>query len=387
SSANELKRKFLHLFEKSTQTDAIPLKDNSFTVDNSVSEMTVLIFKTDDSVPTELVTPEGKILTSDSKSEGLQWHHESGYDMITISKPASGKWKAKAEIDPDNRVLVVTNLKLKSNKFTHNFLKGDIITIYTDLEEEKKIIKKQEFLKLVTFNLKINGRDNAYKLNDNGSIPDAKPQDGIFSSIIETAGLEESNDVLIEAKGATFHRQLRHSFKVFKSPFTIDVEEPVDERPFDFSVTIKPYLFVKNSVNIHIELPDGKTLTAKPTVNQRWRASIPTIYQGNNIQVSLKGKRYSQSEPYQYSESYVLPSTVTEEVVTKEPEEVMEQPPVILEKDVSVKEEQAPPKEITPPPPPVTEKKTEEPPVKKEEKQVAKTEPVIPEPEKLVEPE
>lgn len=348
--------------------------------------MTVLIFKTDNSVPTELVSPDGTVLTSESTAEGLQWHHESGYDMITISKPVSGKWKAKAEIDPDNRVLVVTNLKLKSNKFTHNFLKGDIITIYSDLEEDNKIIKKQEFLKLVTFNLKINGADNAYKLNDNGSIPDAKPQDGIFSSIIETAGLGESNDVLIEAKGATFNRQLRHSFKVFKSPFTLNVEEPVDGQPFNFSVTIKPYVFVKDSVNIHIELPDGKILTAKADVNQRWKTSIPANYQGNNIQVSLEGKRYSQSGPYQYSESYGLPSitkedVVKEEVVIEEPEKVMEKPPIVLKKHVAVKEEPAPPKEITPPPPPVTEEKIAEPPVKKEDQPIAKTEALTPEPE------
>lgn len=369
SSANELKRQFLHLFEKSTQADAIPLKDNSFTVDKSVSEMTVLIFRTKNSRPTELISPKGESLNSHNSKKDMQWYQDAGYDMITIKNPVPGKWKAKAEIDPDNRVLVVTNLKLKSNKFNHNFLKGDVITIYADLEEENRIMKKQEFLKLVTFSLKINGNDNVYKLSDDGEHPDAKPRDGIFSSIIETNNLDESNEILIQAKGATFDRQLRHSFKVFKSPINISVKDPEDNQPFDFSVSIKPYLFLKGSISIQIELPDGKTLQPKPFVNQQWMAEIPTTYQGNNIQVNITGKRYVHSEPHQYSESYLLPSIVSEETVIEQPTKAPAPSVQEEKKEPSVKQvvtkatEPLPEKKKetkTPPPPAEGKKKSEE---------------------------
>lgn len=50
--AEQLQRVFLHLFEKAAKRDTVPLKENTFKIDDSVTEMTVLVFRQADSKPT-----------------------------------------------------------------------------------------------------------------------------------------------------------------------------------------------------------------------------------------------------------------------------------------------------------------------------------------------
>ena len=52
-NAEQLQRVFLHLFEKAAQRDTVPLTDNNFKIDDSVSEMTLLVFRRAGSKPTE----------------------------------------------------------------------------------------------------------------------------------------------------------------------------------------------------------------------------------------------------------------------------------------------------------------------------------------------
>lgn len=57
-TADELQRVFLHLFEKAAQRDTVPLTDNNFKIDASVSEMTLLVFRSEGTRDTELVLPD-----------------------------------------------------------------------------------------------------------------------------------------------------------------------------------------------------------------------------------------------------------------------------------------------------------------------------------------
>ena len=57
-SADRLQRVFLKIFEQVGKPDAVPLKGNKFTVDSSVREATVLLFRTPGSADPVLVSPD-----------------------------------------------------------------------------------------------------------------------------------------------------------------------------------------------------------------------------------------------------------------------------------------------------------------------------------------
>ncbi len=57
-SAEQLERIFLRLFEKTTKPDTVPLVDNKFLIDESILELTLLVFKPQNARPTEVIEPD-----------------------------------------------------------------------------------------------------------------------------------------------------------------------------------------------------------------------------------------------------------------------------------------------------------------------------------------
>ena len=93
NDADRLKRIFLRIFEKVAKPDTVPLKDNKFRIDKSVKEATLLVFRSDDSEPTKILMPDGSSFCSDDPPEGVSWHRDDGYDLLTLSNPAAGGWQ------------------------------------------------------------------------------------------------------------------------------------------------------------------------------------------------------------------------------------------------------------------------------------------------------
>ncbi len=111
--AASLQRVFLHMFEQAASPDSIPLLDNRFDVDSSVSEMTLLVFRAKSAEPLQLVDPAGEVFDEGSHPDNVSWRGESGYDLVTVGGPETGTWQINTEPDADNRVLIVTDLKLE----------------------------------------------------------------------------------------------------------------------------------------------------------------------------------------------------------------------------------------------------------------------------------
>ncbi|HEB95952.1 MAG TPA: VWA domain-containing protein, partial [Sedimenticola thiotaurini] len=111
TDAARLQRVFLRIFEKVGQPDSVPLKDNRFRIDSSIEEATLLVFRADGAAATRVVMPDGTSFGSDDAPANVSWHRDAGYDLLTVRKPQTGEWRIQAAVDPDNRVLVVTDLK------------------------------------------------------------------------------------------------------------------------------------------------------------------------------------------------------------------------------------------------------------------------------------
>ncbi|MCK5648653.1 MAG: VWA domain-containing protein, partial [Gammaproteobacteria bacterium] len=128
-SAEQLERIFLRLFEKTTKPDSVPLVDNKFVVDESILELTLLVFKPQNARPTEVIEPGKKKYMQKNAPSYVKWQSEKNYDLITISKPKTGEWSINAQTDPDNRVLVVTNLQIQTNRIPNNLFVGENLNL------------------------------------------------------------------------------------------------------------------------------------------------------------------------------------------------------------------------------------------------------------------
>lgn len=235
--AEQLQRVFLHLFEKATKRDNVPLTGNHFKIDDSISEMTVLVFRKADSKPTELVKPDQTKIGVMNEDSNVRWQHgETGYDLITITEPQIGAWTIDAALDPDNRVMVLTGLKLKTTDLPNNILIGEVFDFDVSLTNQDKAITKQNFLKLV----------NA-KLTHENEIMDVLEEDinssqrkGNYRTQIGETFQPGRNDVVAIVSSGTFERQRRQSINVIETPFEITTEQLLDEQTRTHRLTLKP---------------------------------------------------------------------------------------------------------------------------------------------------
>ena len=211
-NAEQLQRIFLRIFEKVGRPDTLPLKDNKFNVDASIEEVTLLIFRQADAPATKVVTPSGTVFDAETAPGSVSWHRDEGYDLLTISQPEVGEWSVQAAMDPDNRVVVVTNLKMRADELPSRLIVGETFPLTVHFTNEDKQITRKEFLDVVNINgehTDSNGASEPIPIRDDGEAPDATAGDGLFTLGVGEDMAPGKVELVINAEGKTFQREQR----------------------------------------------------------------------------------------------------------------------------------------------------------------------------------
>jgi uncharacterized protein (TIGR03503 family) len=194
------------------------LKDNKFSIDESITEATVLVFHKADALPTEVLPPSGEVFGAETKPANVEWHRDQGYDMLTIADPAAGEWKIRAEVDPENRVMVVTDLKMLTSELPNRLVLGQLLPFEVSFTDHGKLITKPAFLHVVEVAARqhdASGEQEPKPLLDDGGDEDETASDGRFSMLFGGDTLNSGRgELVIDAKGRTFVREKRMTFEV-----------------------------------------------------------------------------------------------------------------------------------------------------------------------------
>ncbi len=234
----DLQRIFFKMFERATKPDTVPLIGNNFTVDKSIKEMTLLIFKDNDSKKsTQLFDPSGRIINKHKKYRDVSWRSEEGYDLVTVTKPKSGKWQLDAKKDGDNRVMVVTDLKLIAKAPPPYILPNQPLSIIAELQNKGKVIRKNNFLRFVKFKIEHIDQEG---LSTKFSLPMSKhrSEKGQFPYLINEDLKEGEHVFVVSADSNTFKRSKRFSVEV-QWPIKVEII-PKPKSPGFYSLIITP---------------------------------------------------------------------------------------------------------------------------------------------------
>lgn len=261
AEAKDLLPAFLSLFDRAVPTEQAPLIDNHFVIDDSVREFTALIFRTENAGPSALIMPNGDKLTRvrAAKDESVRWHNDIHFDLVTVKSPPAGRWGIEGQLDPNNRIQILTDLSLDVSGVPNSLFAGDPINLSVMLTEQGEVITEPALLGLTDISLKVtapDGRTGSKLLSD----PEQLPSDGRFN---ETMGkLNQFGEYRFEitAQGRTFERRQSVSATLLQ-PMNIATEEVLAEQTLN--VRVKPsseYLDVKLSrVIARIEAPDASS--------------------------------------------------------------------------------------------------------------------------------
>lgn len=284
-SADALQRAFLKIFEAAAPRDGLPLKDNKFLVDSAVKELTILAFRDQSNQPTRLKTPNGQIVDvqSSKTKAGWRWDDSGGRDLITIENPPAGEWQIIGALDPDNRALIITDLKLHLTPLPTRIYPGERLDGALMLTNHDQPITKAALTQNITAKIdEQKGTEliQSIKLNDDGADPDIIGGDGKFNyelHLIDPAGIYS---LVATATGPTFQRDWHQNFamapqapvQLALTTSVVEVPAPKDEHTPDGH----PAAPIKKTVRL-IQVTQDPTLLEPGSANLsgQWDCQTP----------------------------------------------------------------------------------------------------------------
>ena len=278
--AQNLNRVFFRTFERAAQPDTIKLTENLFSIDKTIREITLLIFRQKHSAPT-LLYPPGSSPMSSKKPGNSVWRSDPGYDLITIKSPITGVWSIDADADPDNRLMVESDLKLNVTGFIPYMMPGQPIKINVELQNVDNKIIENSLLQFVDLNIAHTGNDGPEKISKLEPAG-AESDRGQYSYYMENGFEQGTHEFIISTDSQIFNRSRR---------FTIEVQWPVVVRvdsgnePGRYQLSIRPRKAYLNQSGLRpsivLQAPDGNRQDlALIQVDNDWRAEIETDQEG-----------------------------------------------------------------------------------------------------------
>ena len=263
--AEDLNRIFLRAFDQSSPSDRAPLKDNRFLIDSSVEEFTALVFRQADSESTQIKSPSGQVFNADFDGASLRWFASDAYDLITIQQPEEGEWTINADIDPENRVTIVSDLTLAIAPIANNLYHGETATLTASMLEGGEVVSRDEFLDLFTVDASMSRSNTPFwrqtLVRGSGENVDIETENnnvGIY--VRELDMLRNSGDyaLTVEVDGKTFKREKTLKFTV-REPFRVELAANELEGEFTLTVVADDKRLRTTDVILSavILLPDG----------------------------------------------------------------------------------------------------------------------------------
>jgi len=259
-TADDLMPAFLKAFDRAVPAEQVPLKGNTFQIDGSVREFTALIFRAPTSTPTVLISPSGKRYGQASLGEDTRWHHDLNFDLITIDQPEAGEWNVEADLAPDSRVQVLSDLKLNVTGLPGSLFSGVPVQLEMALENEGELVTEPTLLQLTDVTLQVtapDGRTGSKLLSD----PENLPPDGIFRETLSRLTQPGEYRLEINAEGRTFQRR-QVLTATLAEPLRVEVNKDVEQQVVNIRVYSESDMVdtALSRVISRIASPDGSSV-------------------------------------------------------------------------------------------------------------------------------
>jgi hypothetical protein len=125
-------------------------------------------------------------------------------------------------MDPDNRVVVVTDLRLETGQLPANLGVDDRQQIDIRLRNRGQTLINKDllhFIKVTATQFDAHGRqEHQWTLLDNGLHDDRSENDGVYTLSLDPPLASGRHELVIDVDGTTFSRQQRLGFEAFSEP-------------------------------------------------------------------------------------------------------------------------------------------------------------------------
>jgi hypothetical protein len=151
---------FASIFEHNKSPNMLPFVGDKFTIDDSIEEVTIIGSKGSPDTKLILHAPDKKQIDSESRNDNVTWFVSEMFDMITIQKPKSGKWKLESSAGK-NKAYVITNLKLHVQTQPEQLTAGSTVNVTAWLEDNKDQVTNESVLSTVKMSAHLSHSDES----------------------------------------------------------------------------------------------------------------------------------------------------------------------------------------------------------------------------------
>lgn len=366
-NADELMQVFLQVFDQAVPKEELPMEGNRFYTDSSIEEFTALIFREPNSKPTQLIAPDTARYDQNSNDPSVNWYSTREYDLITVKQPLEGEWFVDAELKPDSRITVVSDLSVVVRPMPSNILRGEAVDFSLALREEGKVITRAEFLNLLDIDVTAaseQGETYRERLSD-GLVPG----NGVYTT--QLSGFDRLGVYSVSAlvDGKSFKRKFTQRITVRK-PFDVSLD---GSTPNQYFITLIPNIasidLASTNVSAMYKSPMGTSHVVSFSADAagNWKHTFTPDADGQydfTVRMTVNGEDYSENFSLQYPNGEAMAIFEPEPA----PQPVMEKPEPEMP---ALDEVSAPPAKAEPKPaaPPATkpEEELDEEPVEEEE--------------------
>lgn len=247
----------------------LSLLDNRFRVDPTISQITFVIYRENNSQPVVLVRPDGKKYYAWRKPDNVRWYEEPSMDIISIDHPMPGPWQAVGKVSPRNNIKLISHLQLSSDVFPNRVYQGEEIKFTARLTSDGKPLLLRDFLDRVnlkvTFTKYIENEGSLLKearplptvigeFADDGQGLDEKPGDGVFTVSLPISPDPGKYRVRITSGNGVFLRAQEQAVLVYPSPVTTTFIQSREEgQPHQLVVSGEQGMIEPGSLAAHVE--------------------------------------------------------------------------------------------------------------------------------------
>ncbi|GED21789.1 VWA domain-containing protein [Halomonas halmophila] len=288
-SPEQLLGTFLDIVERIFPSDQVPLDDNNrFMIDDSVDNLSALIFHGPDEGPVTLVAPDGTRYTAETAPEGGRWQVEPRFDLIRVPQPVSGEWRIEGPVGAKSRISVTSPWRLRTSALPTTLYRGFPVPLEAWLSHaEGSAVMPAE----LQFSVTLTGEDD----RPLASLQlEPMERDGHFQGVLPAPEQTGNARLLIRARADSFARQRSQAVNILPS---IGVAHEPDTGQLIF-VAEHPRL---NRRNTRIQADfQGRQLSVEAVGESRWRLTLPEVEEDVSQPLRLSARAELDGETHEW---------------------------------------------------------------------------------------
>ncbi len=229
----------------------IPMLDNRFRIDYGVKEITFIIKRKAGTPSVILVRPDGsKLYVGKAKPADVGWLALPEHDLITLRNPMPGPWQAIGEVDPDNRVRILSDIRLDIAALPMQLYQGEVVKLKSWLLINGQPPQDKYYLSDLGMTVKLQSFSDAAqqqvvldqelgRYHDDGKGLDEVPGDGIMTAEATLQDIPAGKyRAMFSTGNQVFVRARYQDVLLYPYPFSYNLAPPSEELGAKLSLLI-----------------------------------------------------------------------------------------------------------------------------------------------------